>query len=134
MQRRDHMHDSFSTTAHAAELAVGSAAMAGELDGRVAAVTGATSGIGAATAAMLAGAGAKVALAGRREDRLTALAERIEGDGGRALPIRTDVGDEAQANAFVQRAHEELGGLNVLINHAGVMLLGPVTGAQPRES
>src|ERR1700716_4328882 len=123
MQRRDHMHDSFSATARAAELAVGSAAMAGELDGRV-----------AATAAMLAGAGAKVALAGRREDRLTALAERIEGDGGSALPIPTDVSDEAQANAFVQRAHEELGGLNVLINHAGVMLLGPVTGAQPRES
>ena len=107
--------------------------MAGELDGRVAAVTGATSGIGAATAAMLAGAGAKVALAGRREDRLTALAERIEADGGTALAIPTDVTDEAQAAAFVRRAHDELDGLSILVNNAGVMLLGPVTGANTDE-
>ena len=107
--------------------------MSEALDGKVAAVTGATSGIGEATAVALAGAGAKVALAGRREDRLTALAERIERDGGRALAVPTDVGDEAQANAFVQRAHDELGGLNILINNAGVMLLGPVTGANTEE-
>src|SRR5256885_8713900 len=107
--------------------------MSEALDGKVAAVTGATSGIGEATAVALAGAGAKVALAGRREDRLTALAERIEGDGGRALAVPTDVGDEAQASAFVQRAHDELGGLNILINNAGVMLLGPVTGASTEE-
>ena len=107
--------------------------MAGELDGRVAAVTGATSGIGEATAVMLAGAGAKVALAGRREDRLTELAERIEADGGTALAIPTDVTDEAQAGVFVQRAHDELGGLSILVNNAGVMLLGPVTGANTDE-
>ena len=107
--------------------------MSGALDGKVAAVTGATSGIGQATAVALAGAGAKLALAGRREDRLTELAERIEGDGGRALAIPTDVGDEAQASAFVQRAHDELGGLNILINNAGVMLLGPVTGADTED-
>ncbi|MDX6675474.1 MAG: hypothetical protein QOH11_2892 [Solirubrobacteraceae bacterium] len=107
--------------------------MSEALDGKVAAITGATSGIGEATAFALAAAGAKVALAGRREDRLTALAERIEADGGRALAIQTDVGDEAQANAFVQRAHDELGGLNILINNAGVMLLGPVTGASTED-
>jgi NADP-dependent 3-hydroxy acid dehydrogenase YdfG len=107
--------------------------MSGALEGKVAAVTGATSGIGEATAVALAGAGARVALAGRREDRLTALAERIEGDGGRALAVPTDVGDEAQASAFVRRAHDELGGLNILINNAGVMLLGPVTGGNTDE-
>jgi NADP-dependent 3-hydroxy acid dehydrogenase YdfG len=107
--------------------------MPGELEGRVAAVTGATSGIGEATAAGLAAAGAKVGLAGRREDRLQALAERIEGDGGTALAIPTDVSDEAQANAFVQRTHSELGGLDILVNNAGVMLLGPVTGADTDE-
>jgi NADP-dependent 3-hydroxy acid dehydrogenase YdfG len=107
--------------------------MSGALDGKVAAVTGATSGIGQATAVALAGAGAKVALAGRREDRLTALTQRIDGDGGRALAIPTDVGDEAQASAFIQRTHDELGALNILINNAGVMLLGPVTGANTEE-
>jgi clavulanate-9-aldehyde reducatase len=107
--------------------------MSEALDGKVAAITGATSGIGEATAFALAAAGAKVALAGRREDRLTALAERIEADGGRALAVPTDVGDEAQASAFVQRAHDELGGLNILINNAGVMLLGPVTGADTED-
>jgi clavulanate-9-aldehyde reducatase len=43
------------------------------------------------------------------------------------------VSDEAQAQGFVRRAHDELGGLHVLVNNAGVMLLGPVTGADTRE-
>ena len=107
--------------------------MPAELEGRVAAVTGATSGIGEATAAALAKAGAKVALAGRRADRLDALAERIAAEGGTALAIPTDVGDEAQAQAFVRRAHDELAGLDILVNNAGVMLLGPVTGADTDE-
>jgi clavulanate-9-aldehyde reducatase len=87
------------------------------------------SGIGEATALALAQAGAAVALAGRRADRLEALAERIEDGGGRALAVPTDVADEAQASAFVRRADEELGGLSILVNSAGVMLLGPVEGA-----
>jgi len=56
----------------------------GALDGKVAAITGASSGIGEATALALAGAGAAVAIGARREDRLSSLAERIGGDGGRA--------------------------------------------------
>jgi NADP-dependent 3-hydroxy acid dehydrogenase YdfG len=104
-----------------------------ELSGRVAAVTGATSGIGEATALALAEAGAAVAVAGRRADRLESLAQRIESEGGKALAIPTDVADEDQAHAFVKRAHEELGGLSILVNNAGVMLLGPVTGASTDE-
>jgi NADP-dependent 3-hydroxy acid dehydrogenase YdfG len=104
-----------------------------DLSGKVAAVTGATSGIGEATALALSGAGAAVAVAGRREDRLQALAERIEADGGRALAVPTDVSDETQAKALIERTVGELGGLNILINNAGVMLLGPVQGADPDE-
>ena len=103
--------------------------MAGELEGRVVAVTGASSGIGEATALALAGAGAAVAVGARRKDRLDALVDRIEGDGGRALAVEVDIADEAQARSFVETAHNELGGLNVLVNNAGLMLLGPVDGA-----
>ena len=103
--------------------------MAGPLDGKVAAITGASSGIGAATAEALAAAGAAVALGARREDRLKDLAERIDGSGGRALPLAVDVGDEQSARGFVERAHSELGGLDILVNNAGVMLLGPIEGA-----
>jgi NADP-dependent 3-hydroxy acid dehydrogenase YdfG len=107
--------------------------VSGALEGRVAAVTGASSGIGEATALALAGEGAKVALAARRKDRLEGLAERISSDGGTALPIECDVSDEAQARAFIEQAHSELGGLDTLVNNAGVMLLGPVEGADTAE-
>jgi len=104
-----------------------------DLSGRVAAVTGASSGIGEATALTLARAGAAVSLAARRTDRIDELAKRIEADGGRAVAIETDVADEAQANAFVTRTKDELGRLDVLVNNAGVMLLGPVIGADTGE-
>jgi clavulanate-9-aldehyde reducatase len=99
------------------------------LDGKVAAITGASSGIGEATAVALAGAGAAVAIGARREDRLSSLASRIEGDGGRALALPVDVADEDSARSFVTEAHSQLGGLDILVNNAGVMLLGPVEGA-----
>ena len=105
----------------------------GELSGTVAAITGASSGIGEATARKLANAGATVSLAARRADRIDQLAQQIEADGGRALAIETDVTDEEQANAFVRGTREQLGRLDVLINNAGVMLLGPVIGANTAE-
>jgi clavulanate-9-aldehyde reducatase len=107
--------------------------MAAPLEGRVAAVTGASSGIGQATALALADAGAAVALAARRQDRLEELAGKISAAGGKALPIECDVSDEEQARAFIERAHAELGGLSILVNNAGVMLLGPVEGADTAE-
>ena len=103
--------------------------MAQPLQGKVAAITGASSGIGEATAIALAEAGAAVALGARRLDRIEALADRIAGDGGRAVALQLDVSEEHAANAFVNAAHERLGRLDVLVNNAGVMLLGPVAGA-----
>jgi NADP-dependent 3-hydroxy acid dehydrogenase YdfG len=104
-----------------------------DLSGQVVAVTGASSGIGEATALAVAARGAAVALAARRTDRIEALAQRITDEGGRAIAVQTDVGEEDQAGEFVRRAHEELGGLDVLVNNAGVMLLGPIEGAPTDE-
>jgi NADP-dependent 3-hydroxy acid dehydrogenase YdfG len=103
--------------------------MAGVLDGRRVAITGASSGIGAATAELLASQGAAVAVGARREDRLEELVERISSAGGTAHAIPVDVADEASAKAFVEGAAERLGGLDGLVNNAGVMLLGPIDGA-----
>jgi NADP-dependent 3-hydroxy acid dehydrogenase YdfG len=96
---------------------------------RVVAITGASSGIGEATALACAQEGAKVALGARRADRIEELAARINADGGQAVAIETDVSDEAGARAFVEGAREQLGGLHGLVNNAGLMLLGPVEGA-----
>lgn len=104
-----------------------------DLEGKIVAITGASSGIGEATAVACARAGAAVSLAARRGDRLEALAKRIESGGGRSLAVTADVGDEEQARAFIERTHSELGGLDVLVNNAGVMLLGPIHRAPTEE-
>ena len=98
------------------------------LDGTVALVTGASSGIGEATARALAAQGAKVAVAARRKDRLDALAAEIGG-----LAIEADVTDREQAIAAVERTASELGRLDIVINNAGVMLLGPIVDAPVEE-
>jgi clavulanate-9-aldehyde reducatase len=105
----------------------------GALDGRRIVITGASSGIGEATAIALAAEGAAVALAARRKDRIDDLAARIESDGGRALAIEADVAEEAQARGMIEKAAEGLGGIDGLINNAGVMLLGLVQGADTEE-
>jgi NADP-dependent 3-hydroxy acid dehydrogenase YdfG len=107
--------------------------MADQLTGTVALVTGASSGIGEATALALAELGAAVALAARRADRLEALAAKIRGDGGTALVINADVTDEEQARQAVEQTVGQLGRLDILINNAGVMLLGPVVDAPLEE-
>src|SRR5829696_5132985 len=89
-----------------------------KLDGKVAVVTGASSGIGEATAEALAAEGAAVVGAARREDRLADLVERIGGDGGRVLAAVCDVTDESQAHGLIQKAVEEFGRVDILVNNA----------------
>jgi NADP-dependent 3-hydroxy acid dehydrogenase YdfG len=104
-----------------------------ELNGTVALVTGASSGIGEATARRLASQGSKVALVARRAERLESLAEEIRDAGGEALVIEADVTEREQAEGAVERAASELGRLDVVINNAGVMLLGPIADAPVEE-
>jgi NADP-dependent 3-hydroxy acid dehydrogenase YdfG len=105
----------------------------GSLDGRKVLITGGSSGIGEATALAMAGEGAAIAVGARRKERLDDLASRIEGDGGTAVALESDITDEDQAKSLVEGAHEALGGLDCLVNNAGVMLLGPLQGADPAE-
>ena len=107
--------------------------MANSLDGTVALVTGASSGIGEATARALAAAGATVAISARRADRLERLGGEIADRGGTALPIESDVTDPEQAIAAVERTVAELGRLDIVVNNAGQMLLGPIEDAPTEE-
>ncbi|MCZ6918665.1 MAG: SDR family oxidoreductase [Gemmatimonadetes bacterium] len=96
------------------------------LQDKIAIVTGASSGIGEATARALAGAGARVVLAARRTDRLDALRAEIEGSGGSALAVTTDVTDRGAVEALASRTLEAFGRIDILINNAGIMLLSPI--------
>jgi NADP-dependent 3-hydroxy acid dehydrogenase YdfG len=107
--------------------------MANPLDGTVALVTGASSGIGEATAKALASHGAKVAVAARRLERLERLAAEIGGRGHAALAIESDITEQKQAIAAVDRTVDELGRLDIVVNNAGVMLLGPIEDAPTEE-
>ncbi len=93
---------------------------------KVVAVTGASSGIGEATALRLAADGHHVVLGARREDRLTALAEKIRAAGGSADVRRLDVTDRQDVAAFVDAAVDAHGRLDVVVNNAGVMPLSPL--------
>jgi NADP-dependent 3-hydroxy acid dehydrogenase YdfG len=103
------------------------------LSGRVALVTGASSGIGEATAVALAEAGAAVAIGARRRDRLDDLAARLGEAGARVLTLDLDVTDEGACRDAVDRTRSELGGLDVLVNNAGLMLLGTIVGADTED-
>lgn len=98
---------------------------------RIAVITGASSGIGAATARALAADGYRVALLARRLDRRLDRIETLarELDNG-SIAIQADVTDRDQLLAAAERVRTELGGADVLINNAGVMLLGPFSSAR----
>lgn len=104
-----------------------------ELADRTVLVTGASSGIGAAVARRCAAAGAEVVLAARRVDRLTVLAAELAELGARAHVRALDVTDPQACRDVVASAVAETGRLDVLVNNAGVMLLGPVEESDPAE-
>ncbi len=100
------------------------------LDGRVALVTGASSGLGARFARVLAGAGARVVLAARRRDRIEALASTLPG----ALAVPCDVSRTQDVAALVARVEQSCGGLDVLVNNAGISDAGERADTQSLET
>lgn len=99
------------------------------LAGETALVTGASSGIGRETALELARDGADLVLAARRAERLEALAEEIAAEtSAEALAVPTDVTDEARVDALFEAAVEAFGGVDVVVNNAGVGRAAPVEG------
>src|SRR3954451_24238368 len=94
---------------------------------RVAIVTGASRGIGRQTARRLAADGIAVVInyAGNDAEAQAAVAE-ITADGGRAIAVRADVADETAVAALFDTAEETFGGVDVLVNAAGIMALAPL--------
>jgi len=96
------------------------------LAGKKALITGGGSGIGKATALAFAAEGAKVAVAGRRLDKLREVTEEIERRGGEALAVACDVTSAADAQRAVRETTERFAGMNVLVNNAGMLSVSTV--------
>ncbi len=90
---------------------------------KVAIVTGASSGIGYANALALSKAGAKVAIGARRTDKLSELENEITKNGGQAFSQKLDVTKKSDCDSFVKSVMEKWGGVDILINNAGLMPL-----------
>ncbi len=89
-------------------------------EGKVAVVSGATSGIGHATARALAAEGAQVAAIGRN----TAVLEELSGKG--IHPVRADLAEESERRATMERIVSDLGGVDILVNAAGIISSGSI--------
>jgi NAD(P)-dependent dehydrogenase (short-subunit alcohol dehydrogenase family) len=101
------------------------------LEGKVALVTGAAGGIGQELALGLARAGARVVVNGRREEQLVAIRERISAAGGAAAVVAADVSSLEASRRMVEQAAEVFGGLDILVNCAGMNRRQPILAVEP---
>ena len=101
--------------------------------GKVALVTGASSGIGRATASLLASEGLRVVLAARDAGRLDTLKSEIQGQGGQALAIPVDLSQESGISQLFAEIRQSWGGVDVLINNAGLGFAGTLNSQNPDD-
>jgi NAD(P)-dependent dehydrogenase (short-subunit alcohol dehydrogenase family) len=104
-----------------------------QLDGKVAIITGAATGIGRATALLFAGEGASVVVADVNEDDAQRTVANIEDEGGSARFVQTDVSEAEDVRALMEKAAEEMGGIDVVVNNAGAQRSGAVTEFEESE-
>ena len=95
--------------------------MSNNIEGKVVVITGASSGLGEATARHLSAQGANLVLGARRVDRLNTLADKLSGNGGKAIALETDVTQREQVKRLVDAAVQTYGRIDVVINNAGLM-------------
>jgi 3-oxoacyl-[acyl-carrier protein] reductase len=108
--------------------------MANDLTGKVAAITGGTRGIGYCVAAALLAEGARAFICGRSESSLRKALSALEACGpGRVDGAVVDVRSYADCRRFIQQAVERFGGLDLLINNAGIGIMKPVDQLTPDE-
>ncbi len=103
------------------------------VNNKVVVITGASSGIGATSAKTLASNGAKVVLGARREQKLQALVNEIQANGGKATYRVTDVTKPEDLQALVALAQTEFGGVDVIFNNAGIMPSSPISALHTDE-
>ena len=101
--------------------------MSDGIEGKVVLITGGSTGLGAETARLLAKRGARVAVAARRKDKLDEVVAGIAASGGTAKAYQLDVTDKRQVEAVVSDVVADFGGLDVLINNAGLMPIRPMS-------
>jgi NADP-dependent 3-hydroxy acid dehydrogenase YdfG len=95
--------------------------MSNNIEGKVVVITGASSGLGEATARHLSSQGASLVLGARRLDRINALADKLAGNGDKAIAVETDVAQRDQVKRLVDAAVKKYGRIDVMINNAGLM-------------
>ena len=105
----------------------------GKLVGKIALITGASSGIGEALVDGFVAEGAAVALVARRLSKLEEIASRVVAAGGKAVAVAADVSEAAGAQAAVQGTCEQLGGVDILVNSAGVSFYSPAAAIDPEH-
>ncbi|GGC94044.1 SDR family NAD(P)-dependent oxidoreductase [Halopseudomonas salina] len=91
-----------------------------DMTGKTALITGASSGLGEHFARVLAAAGARVVVAARRAERLDKLVQDLQAQGFAALAVTMDVTDSDSIDAGFRQAEQQFGGVDVLINNAGI--------------